>query len=239
MVHTANLCVRYQGISHSSMRRRRSWAKSLSDITRLREWCRQLLAEFNSWHQLRQRGTFNMRLCPEKRLKELCSELRNREQRFYPAIFKQYLPSSNETCKENRARVIREEDAESVMVLNQQDIDRFESSLSNLADYREQCVSRGYISDDAWHSRVSMKDFESSVVKKWPGSLRRAGFSAIPCSDQHGDLNPRNIMLSPSIVQLIDWARWGCWPMGYDLVRLELQLLLRLIILARWSMSSR
>jgi hypothetical protein len=57
------------------------------------------------------------------------------------------------------------------------------------------------------------------------GGLREtAGYN------QHGDLNVRNIMAGEDgQIHLIDLARFGQWPIGYDLVRLELQCMLRLV----------
>jgi hypothetical protein len=47
---------------------------------------------------------------------------------------------------------------------------------------------------------------------------------------QHGDFNPGNVMLtSTGDLALIDLARFGDWPPGYDLARLALALRLRLV----------
>lgn len=47
---------------------------------------------------------------------------------------------------------------------------------------------------------------------------------------QHGDFNPGNVMLtSTGDLALIDLARFGDWPPGYDLARLALTLRLRLV----------
>lgn len=59
----------------------------------------------------------------------------------------------------------------------------------------------------------------------------------VPFYEQHGDLNPRNLLVSAksgaapelSRTQLIDFARFGMWPLCYDLVRFHLQLALRLL----------
>lgn len=45
---------------------------------------------------------------------------------------------------------------------------------------------------------------------------------------QHGDLNPGNIMVTPTGFVLIDFSRLGSWPVGYDLCRLATMLRLRL-----------
>jgi hypothetical protein len=49
-------------------------------------------------------------------------------------------------------------------------------------------------------------------------------------SPQHGDMNPRNILLTDmNKSALIDYARFGEWPVGYDVIRLELQVMLRML----------
>lgn len=114
--------------------------------------------------------------------------------------------------------------------LLQIDVDRFESSVDMLADVRDECVKRGYLEGSKSHDRPEIHAFRDHVVRGWRESRANAGLTALPLCEQHGDLNPRNILIGVGLgMHLIDFARFGPWPVGYDLIRLELQLMLRLL----------
>jgi hypothetical protein len=68
--------------------------------------------------------------------------------------------------------------------------------------------------------------FRAELVANWAERVTTE-FPTLHVSHQHGDLNPRNILLTQQGAKLIDFARFGEWPVGYDLVRLELQLIFR------------
>jgi hypothetical protein len=115
-------------------------------------------------------------------------------------------------------------------LLREEDVERFESALPLLGEFRDACVNRGYLPDEEETSRAGMRLFMARVVERWKDALSDSGFGEILVYEQHGDLNPRNILLgvSPSF-QIIDFARYDLWPAGYDLARLELQLFLRIM----------
>lgn len=113
--------------------------------------------------------------------------------------------------------------------LNSVDIERFVSSREVLAGLRDQCVARGFLCDHDWHHRAAIEAFDDCVVAKWGHLLMRTGKFPIMVALQHGDLNPRNVLVWQGSPRLIDFARFGEWPVGYDLVRLELQILLRVM----------
>ncbi len=65
------------------------------------------------------------------------------------------------------------------------------------------------------------------VVTRWDQHMEDE--DDLLCVAQHGDLNPGNVMVTaPGNVVLIDLARLGMWPVGYDLCRLATMLRLRL-----------
>jgi hypothetical protein len=58
----------------------------------------------------------------------------------------------------------------------------------------------------------------------WTASLGR-----LKCIGQHGDLNPGNVIITVAgKAILIDFARLGRWPVGYDIARLATMLRIRL-----------
>ncbi len=63
------------------------------------------------------------------------------------------------------------------------------------------------------------------VVQNWPAHA----FVQEPSPHvlQHGDLNPRNVLVNANDLVLIDGARISVWPVGYDFARLTLQLTIR------------
>lgn len=108
------------------------------------------------------------------------------------------------------------------------DLERFDSSASQLSELAQVCIQKGYFSDDIL-SVSRIQRFQREIVHNWKANLVSTPSSSIVFHEQHGDLNPRNLILSTPSLQLIDFARFGLWPIGYDLIRLQMQLLLRLI----------
>lgn len=129
-----------------------------------------------------------------------------------------------------RASNVRIDGERQFTELTQEDVNRFDSSIEYLLRLRQACVDRGILGDAAWNSPDHIRSFHVDVVHKW--NNHRSGWSSImPAScPQHGDLNPRNVLVGTGgHLSLIDFARFGGWPPGYDLVRLELQLFLRIL----------
>jgi len=114
------------------------------------------------------------------------------------------------------------------LYLTDLDTERFESSMPQLLELARVCVDKGYIDETSFSQRAAT-EFQIGIVGDWKNAIRETGLATLPFHDQHGDLNPRNIILSGGTPQLIDFARFGNWPVGYDLIRLQMQLLLRLI----------
>ena len=110
---------------------------------------------------------------------------------------------------------------------------KFQSSTTQLQTLYES----GYLP----HSVTSAFDVHAkslpllaSHVANWPQLLATFAHCPALAYEQHGDLNPRNMMLNVNgrtepQVQLIDFARFGVWPAFYDISRLRLQLSLRLL----------
>lgn len=72
------------------------------------------------------------------------------------------------------------------------------------------------------------------AMSEWPGYCRRLGVTEVLGYEQHGDLNPRNILVTEDnptkcAIRLIDFARFGVWPSCMDLIRLQAQVSLRLL----------
>lgn len=67
----------------------------------------------------------------------------------------------------------------------------------------------------------------STVIETWDSIV--GGEKELLCVGQHGDLNPGNVLV-PAVgkVLLIDLARRGRWPVGYDISRLATMLRIRL-----------
>lgn len=106
------------------------------------------------------------------------------------------------------------------------DISRLQSSMEFLAEFGHTLQER-----DGWSGRASPEQIIADVSQfaiEWLDVL---------CPDfrvwqgiQHGDLNPGNVLiLSDSTPRLIDLARFGSWPIGYDLSRLALMIRLRIV----------
>jgi hypothetical protein len=114
--------------------------------------------------------------------------------------------------------------------------ERIESSLAALGSLRAQCVAKGFLDESVEISDSSIKAFGKFVLNEWSATLSASELKSVPMYEQHGDLNPRNIILpSADRMLLIDFARYGLWPIAYDLVRLELQLFLRIVDAANYE----
>jgi hypothetical protein len=107
--------------------------------------------------------------------------------------------------------------------MEEQDIERFETTSKWLATLAARARRDLYLSDPLME-KDSIDRF-AKVIREWNTAVSM--FNPAPHLEQHGDFNVRNIFVSNGNVQLIDFARYGPWPVGYDLTRLELQLLLR------------
>jgi len=71
-------------------------------------------------------------------------------------------------------------------------------------------------------------------MNDWSTYCQRNGVAEVLGYEQHGDLNPRNILITGdnaarSTIRLIDFARFGVWPSYMDIARLQAQLSLRLL----------
>jgi hypothetical protein len=108
------------------------------------------------------------------------------------------------------------------------DVDRYGDSLRELAALENECVSRDYCAPCI----QPMIDRMKRIVQDWDAVRQSSGLQTVPCYQQHGDLNPRNVMVTDSVVQLIDFARVDLWPVGYDISRLELQTGVRVLDVA-------
>lgn len=118
------------------------------------------------------------------------------------------------------------------LIFSQEDEFRFQTSI--------RCIKQLLVSLNG-HDRFK-KLYEKSIDKllkledveaNWTNYVE-SNFQNGIAYEQHGDLNPRNILLLrekniPSQIKLIDFARFGVWPAFYDLTRLRLQLALRLL----------
>lgn len=114
------------------------------------------------------------------------------------------------------------------MTITNEDADRFHDSMGFLLRLSKICHDRGYVSRENIYTDKEVENFFNTVVLAWDENIRKHGFDTFLVAPQHGDLNPRNILLaSGGQIRLIDCARSGRWPVGYDIIRLTLQLLLR------------
>jgi len=108
--------------------------------------------------------------------------------------------------------------------LSEKDTAVFETSAHVLTQLLE-------VGRDQFGSAVDLAEKEAvqqfiAMVKNW-NTLIAEKFSLVLHVRQHGDFNVRNLFISRKRLQLIDFARYAPWPMGYDLTRLEMQFLLR------------
>jgi Ternary complex associated domain 9 len=110
----------------------------------------------------------------------------------------------------------------SLMTFTRDDVDRFDASASLLGPLEIECRRRGYLE----RATIKVPNLRE-LVRSWAERSRSIGLYEVTCNEQHGDLNPRNIILTGQDPQLIDFARFDKWPIGYDLSRLELQVFAR------------
>lgn len=82
---------------------------------------------------------------------------------------------------------------------------------------------------------LGLADVQSSV-DQWEEMVSVLRIEECLAFEQHGDMNPRNIIVrqvgpQPDAweIKFIDFARAGPWPAFYDIIRLRLQLALRLL----------
>jgi hypothetical protein len=121
-----------------------------------------------------------------------------------------------------------------MMRFTQRDLDRFEVARRRLIPLARQCAERGFLPMDTPSFEEKVAHIARELVPRWLEPARLED-RPLPLCEQHGDLNPRNLLYkgsSPGGPQLIDFARFGYWPLGYDLCRLELQLFLRVVDVA-------
>lgn len=72
------------------------------------------------------------------------------------------------------------------------------------------------------------------IVNTWDDFIHTNASASLPFYEQHGDLNARNILLigegeGSVTIRLIDFARFGRWPIFYDVIRLRFHLALNLL----------
>jgi hypothetical protein len=115
-----------------------------------------------------------------------------------------------------------------ILLFTTDDESKFRGAVNDLLLLHHEGRRRGCFND--------AKGFRDRVVRlveriaSWPHCLNKCDLATIPTVEQHGDLNPRNVIIGThGTFQLIDWARFGQWPPAYDLVRLQLQLLVRTV----------
>ena len=111
-------------------------------------------------------------------------------------------------------------------VLGPIDLGRARTSLPILAQYGHVMARLGQ-----WPDNIGSPDEVATSVDTLISNWETIIQSEAPLLGvlQHGDLNPGNILLSKSgNPVLIDLARLGVWPVGYDLCRLATMLRLRL-----------
>ena len=104
---------------------------------------------------------------------------------------------------------------------------RFETSLAFLIPLAQTMASRGLLKRTD-RELNALKNRMLRLLEGWDSNpvVTKETFLVL----QHGDFNPGNVMLtSTGDLALIDLARFGDWPPGYDLARLALTLRLRLV----------
>jgi CheY-like chemotaxis protein len=104
------------------------------------------------------------------------------------------------------------------------DIERFVTSLPALMAVAARCDGLGLLSGSPL-TTATVSELQR-LVSAWNDTVAER-FPVAPQYEQHGDFNPRNVLLASGRFQLIDFARFGYWPAAYDLIRMEQQLLLR------------
>jgi hypothetical protein len=145
-----------------------------------------------------------------------------RLQTTYGGLFDRLTAMSQQSIRSG----LQTEDVPSHFRFTAADVARFEASLNPLLSLYNACEDKKYTRREPL---VKTAPELLGLVKEWPSRLVIAGLAMLPCYEQHGDLNPRNILITETAgPQLIDFARFAHWPVAYDTVRFELQLSLRL-----------
>ncbi len=116
--------------------------------------------------------------------------------------------------------------------LSSDNVFRFNSSFERLIKLWESGSLPTEVKARFAHLAEGIKDLRI-IANNWNAHLLKAHSGGLVGYEQHGDMNPRNILLSVDKdtpgVRFIDFARFRVWPAFYDLWRLRLQLALRLL----------
>ncbi len=123
---------------------------------------------------------------------------------------------------ERCARVI----ARNMLRFEQLDLDRLDTSLRFIGEFGDTLQN-----SDLWPLREPATTVIEEV-RKLALEWHNCALTAVPLLAvvQHGDLNPGNVLLTATQeLALIDLARLGQWPMGYDLGRFAAMLRLRMV----------
>jgi hypothetical protein len=113
-----------------------------------------------------------------------------------------------------------------LLTLSAVDSGRADQSLAFLKDAATSAQKLGHWPTNT-PSPADMVGQVRSVVAEWSTRLTRE--EPLLGIGQHGDLNPGNVLIpAPGKVVLIDFARLGRWPVGYDIARLATMLRIRL-----------
>ena len=118
--------------------------------------------------------------------------------------------------------------APSIMALSADDVWRFEAALPYLKRLVRGFTARGGTLPPVVTNEACVDSFLAHVIRDWNTIVRSQLGTEVAHYPQHGDLNPRNVLVGKDgRLSLIDFARFEFWPAGYDLIRFELQLILR------------
>ena len=119
--------------------------------------------------------------------------------------------------------------------MKRHELGRIIEAIRMLHELGVACTERGALRTGDMPSRAICEELVA-VVNVWPDRLAQPDMAELPGYPQHGDLHARNILISANgRPVLIDWARYGPWPMAYDVQRLELQLLVRVFRTGRMA----
>jgi len=114
-----------------------------------------------------------------------------------------------------------------LLVVKGDDSSRFLRSISRLEGVEAELAARGMWMPPTGDGRVGLR--KVADPGGWAEFVKGV-CSTAPCWYQHGDLNVRNVMVArDGRLRVIDWARYQEWPAFYDLCRLELQTLRRVL----------
>jgi len=105
------------------------------------------------------------------------------------------------------------------------DCQRAEKSCSELSEMADVLLENNDWLDQ-WPRPIELFSRIREFVQSWNERLKNE--SSLQWVLQHGDLNPNNIILNDAgSITFIDLARLDHWPVGYDLMRLCIQLRIR------------